>query len=194
MDNFLNNLQGSLAEIFTALIASAIAFIGLVIAKENKTSEFRQAWIDALRGDISDYIAAARVIAQAHMRFDNQKNGDKGELEFAQTMQEVYLSSSSSLARIRMRINPNDSNPELRKLNESLLEDAKNIQMNLANENYRESLVISNRLHKEASEILKLEWERVKSGEPIYRISKVVALVLFSALLLLLGYGYLIAK
>ena len=194
MDNFLNNLQGSLAEVFAAVIASAIAFIGLVIAKENKTSEFRQAWIDALRGDISDYIAATRVIAQAHMRFDSQQSKNGGELEFAQSMQEVYLSSSSALARIRMRVNPNDSNHKLKKLNESLLENAKSIQTHLANENYRESLVISNNLHKDASEILKLEWDRVKSGEPIYIISKIVALVLFSSLLLLLGYGYLFAK
>ncbi|HBZ2528766.1 TPA: hypothetical protein MG510_23905, partial [Klebsiella pneumoniae] len=39
--------------IIAALIAGFIAFIGMVIAKENKISEFRQEWIKELRGNIA---------------------------------------------------------------------------------------------------------------------------------------------
>jgi hypothetical protein len=41
---------------FVALAGSAVTYIGLLISKESKTSEFRQEWIDALRNDIAEQI------------------------------------------------------------------------------------------------------------------------------------------
>lgn len=36
--------------VVTALVAGAFSFVNLTLNKEQKTSEFRQAWIDGLRG------------------------------------------------------------------------------------------------------------------------------------------------
>lgn len=38
-------MDAGIASVVAAIIAAAAAGVGLVITKENKTSEFRQAWI-----------------------------------------------------------------------------------------------------------------------------------------------------
>jgi hypothetical protein len=40
-----------------AWVAGAFSLLGLLISKEQKVSEFRQAWIDALRADIAALVA-----------------------------------------------------------------------------------------------------------------------------------------
>lgn len=45
--------------IIAAIIAAVISLLGLLISKENKVSEFRQAWIDALREEIAEVITHA---------------------------------------------------------------------------------------------------------------------------------------
>lgn len=42
----------AIGAIGAALIAATVSLLGLIISKEQKTSEFRQAWIDALRSDL----------------------------------------------------------------------------------------------------------------------------------------------
>ncbi|RRF16208.1 hypothetical protein [Klebsiella pneumoniae] len=44
--------------IIAAMIAGFIAFIGMIITKENKVSEFRQAWINEFREEVSYLIEA----------------------------------------------------------------------------------------------------------------------------------------
>ena len=57
--------DAAIGAIAAASIAGLLAFLGLIIAKENKTSEFRQAWIDSLRLDLSKLISNARAIRGA---------------------------------------------------------------------------------------------------------------------------------
>lgn len=51
------------ATVLGALIGAGLASAQLINAKENKTSEYRQAWTASLRGAISDYCGHARTIA-----------------------------------------------------------------------------------------------------------------------------------
>ena len=57
---------GLFGDATTAAILAAIAsFLGLMISKESKISEFRQKWIDELRKDISWVLGeATRIHAQ----------------------------------------------------------------------------------------------------------------------------------
>jgi hypothetical protein len=50
-----------------ALIAGLISLLGLIISKEQKVSDFRQAWIDALRSDIAAVITHAQSIHGAYL-------------------------------------------------------------------------------------------------------------------------------
>lgn len=45
--------------ITAAAIAGLFTLISLIISKENKVTEFRQAWIDAQRNDVAEVLAAA---------------------------------------------------------------------------------------------------------------------------------------
>jgi len=45
-----------------AVIAGFVSILGLIISKEQKTSEFRQTWIDSLRSDIASLIARASAL------------------------------------------------------------------------------------------------------------------------------------
>src|SRR5450759_2566061 len=54
-----------IATIIAALIAAAFSFVNLTLTKEQKTSEFRQAWIDALRQDLATFFATVRAFARA---------------------------------------------------------------------------------------------------------------------------------
>src|SRR5438105_3300254 len=46
-----------LGPVVAAIIAGAVAFLASVFSKEQKTSEFRQAWIDSVRNDLAEFIS-----------------------------------------------------------------------------------------------------------------------------------------
>lgn len=56
----------AIGAIAAALIAGLVSLLGLIISKEQKTSEFRQAWIDALRKELSAVIAHTNAIYGAN--------------------------------------------------------------------------------------------------------------------------------
>jgi hypothetical protein len=183
-------LDSGLPDLTAAIIAAVLGFVGLVIAKENKTSEFRQQWIDSLRQDLSDYIAAVRLIAQSHKQFAAIPQPHEGHVELADQLKEVYLASSSSLARIRLRLNPDDRDPKLKELNLQLLKRVKEAQDALAAADYPQALRITNHLHEQAGPVLKLEWSRVKRGEWIYQLAKWGTLLFLVSLFVLAIVGY----
>ena len=98
--------------ILVAFIAGIVSFIGLVISKENKISEFRQTWIDELRKDISDYIAYTdkhsfyyKLTSQ-----NNIKAGGSGGLQkegFDLYLNEYHI-VHSLYSRIKLRLSPKD--------------------------------------------------------------------------------------
>jgi len=45
-----------------AFIAGGFSLLCLIISKEQKTSDFRQTWIDALREDFTIYVAKVTII------------------------------------------------------------------------------------------------------------------------------------
>jgi len=61
-------LPGALAgTIIAAVIAAIVSLLGLIISKETKVSEFRQAWIDSLRAEIAAVITHAQALHGAHL-------------------------------------------------------------------------------------------------------------------------------
>lgn len=57
--------DAAVGAVTAALIAGIISLLGLIISKEQKTSEFRQAWIDALRADLTAYLTQVNAINDA---------------------------------------------------------------------------------------------------------------------------------
>ena len=69
--------------ITAALIAGFFSLLNLIVSKEQKVSEFRQQWIDSLRQELADHIAATVSLSSIC------ENGEHLDKEMAKTANEV---------------------------------------------------------------------------------------------------------
>src|SRR5208283_2502860 len=94
--------DAAVGSIVAALIAGLVSLLGLIISKEQKVSEFRQAWIDALRAEIADLIAHLNAVyGTAAAQFPSVAEAWK-------VVKEDYLAFNNAAARIRLRLNPSE--------------------------------------------------------------------------------------
>ncbi|MCZ2366641.1 hypothetical protein [Vibrio diabolicus] len=169
--------------IIAALIAGAFSFLSLVLTKEQQISQLRQNWIDALRDDISKYIAALVATEEIYWAM-NQKHGDAVDvlarsMETKEEHQELAIAYSS----IMMRLNPDDKSEHQKALRKSLVKSK-----TLANDGkWDESAAMVDSIREFAQLTLKEEWERVKVGEPSFVNSKRVAVIGVVTALLVAG-------
>ncbi|MHA2936837.1 hypothetical protein ACXJY6_00920 [Vibrio sp. RC27] len=168
-----------------SIIAGLFSFISLVLSKEQKVSEFRQQWIDSLREEIATFIGNVVTISDISKRMLwAQEKGEKSE--FSQSdLKEFQVAASKAYTRINLRLNPDDDNSEVIALIESLEELRKFTKQ--AEWQKVDDKVDDVRSKSQA--LLKLEWERVKNGEPAFRRAKGVAAFLVVSALTLGGFA-----
>ena len=158
-----------------AWIAGAFSLLGLLTSKEQKVSEFRQAWIDALRLDIALLVAHAHQIyayVVMHRPVDLQR--------FWQDTRDDYLALNGASTRIKLRVNHKEPESKLilcsMEKMEALFSDLPNGAQTLTIEKITK---IVDDLERDAPPLLKKEWRRVKSGELVYRTAKWLSAVIF---------------
>ncbi|WP_449286465.1 hypothetical protein [Marinobacter sp. PE14] len=163
----------SLGAIIAAGITAIASLIGLIISKEHKTSEFRQAWIDALRNDLSELIGCVDAVAQ-HMRVvENDSQGQGAvQTELFEKVKPEIVRSEALYCKVLLRINPKEHVElvnRLEKIRKSFdqgiiptTDDLHDLEMSLVSE---------------SQATLKREWERVKRGETTFRVAKISALI-----------------
>ncbi|MDQ0548209.1 hypothetical protein ACKVM9_002431 [Pantoea agglomerans] len=157
--------------IIAALIAGFIAFIGMVITKENKISEFRQEWIKELRS-----LIAKLYYLYGFIRLDSALN-PKERKEKNNEINEV-------IANINLHLNHGNKSPHEEKLQEAItMLNGKVESGETKMTPYFDELLKCSHL------VLKEEWERVKKGEKSYIFIKDVLFVIgfFSLALLMLS-------
>lgn len=174
----------AIGAISAAIIASFFSFLGLIISKEQKTSEFRQAWIDALRSEIAQLISSANAIHGAMM-----SQGFGSSASAWSVVREDFVTINEATAKIRLRLNPNEdlSKAVLGKIEEIEGMLAPGTSPDYAELNKREKELVS-----QASALLKDEWRRVKKGEATYRAAKwgvCVAMVVLVVVVVLSLWG-----
>jgi hypothetical protein len=168
-------LMAAGAACLAAFIAGAFSLVGLLISKEQQVSGFRQAWIDELRSDVGVFVAHAHQIQSfvvGHQPLNYQK--------FWEATRDSYIELNKASIRIKLRLNPTER--ESSQILQSMSE-MEALFNNLAADP-QSSIKISSialALERDAPPLLKKEWERVKRGEPIYRLAKWMALSLFVA-------------
>lgn len=149
-------------KIVVALIAVFVSFIGLIISKEQKTSEFRQAWINTLRDDISKFIGQIDKISK--LVLINKTSIDEKKEE---TSNDVILGSIEMRelqSKIALLINPKEvKHTKLIELLDTIIQNI------MQHENNTHAI---SELTELSQQILKEEWDRVKKGEPIFNIFK----------------------
>ena len=157
----------AIGAIAAALIAGLVSLLGLIISKEQKTSEFRQAWIDALRTELSAVIAHTNFIHGANA-------ANFGTLaELWKDVRDDYIGINEATARIRLRLNPKEPAAQ------AVLARIEELEAYLAPRqciHHDQINALENMLVAEAQVLLKDEWNRVRSGEPTYKVARFAAL------------------
>jgi hypothetical protein len=159
-EELLIPLVGAVA---VALIAGGISLVLAVLAKDQKTSEFRQAWIDLLRDDVSKYIGICSSISTLSIVV--RKKSQQEVEEFVLSKHNDFVEAAGVATRIRLRLN-RDEHKRLIALVTNL--DGLGMDKKAFDDRIEEIVV-------ESQSILKGEWERVKRGEFSYRVLKLIS-------------------
>lgn len=172
--NLSSALIAAFATLFAAGIAASVSLVVSVLSKEQKTSEFRQQWIDGLRADVSEWIGEVVMLYQLsqHLKGD----GNVGNREAINQRFENLVNLRMLATRIELRLNPDEHQAML-----------KAIQVLRDTDPAAEKSVLNPRIDmvaKECKAILKAEWERVKMGEPALVRTKLYATRLIKAALI----------
>jgi hypothetical protein len=177
--------------LITGFLAGCFSILALVIAKENRLSELRQAWIDSLRSEIASLVAYATLI-QAYVSMFPRKDSaesDQDQLKrFWTENQNSYLELNRASAQIIMRLNPLDSEPEAPRLL-AVMKSLEGIFSQIRSSSAESVSVLTAEIENTAQPLLKKEWERVKRGELWHRRARMLALVLSGLFLATLIVG-----
>jgi ABC-type hemin transport system substrate-binding protein len=156
-----------LGPIVAAIIAGAVAFLASVFSKELKTSEFRQAWIDALRNDLSELISMALQLGDEIVVRHKAGEDPKAIQAHLRTEEPMFQRLEACRARILLRLNPREH---------QVLMNAVKIMSEPAEHDAKAETLIT-----ESQRVLKAEWRRVKRGEPVFRVTKWLSLIVSAA-------------
>jgi hypothetical protein len=163
-----------LGPITAAIIAGSISFIITVLSKDQKTSEFRQAWIDSLREDISELLANFSLTIEVVSRKSKYGATEEEIFEYALSRQNEIAKMHQLSIKIRLRLNPNEHQTIL-----GFLDKLENNNWTPEKTKEADKLIVS--FTTESQSILKKEWSRVKSGETSFRAVKWASLSTFVA-------------
>ena len=164
----------AIATIIAAVMAGAISFVNLTLTKEQKTSEFRQAWIDALREDLATFFATARAFARATQELQAFGKGAKEGAPMAFTeekISELRYQIAETRYRIQLRLNPEElEHKELLRLMQVAIEGQQRMLAGAGETATTLQAVETAAAY--APQILKAEWNRVKQGELAFRLAR----------------------
>jgi hypothetical protein len=153
-----------------ALVAGGIARANLIASKETKVSEFRQAWINALRDDLAALFSNVRTITRALQ----EARAPAGTVHPNFVIEKAKLTDARHGAaemnhRIRLRLNA--AQADHAELMRSLYEMMMAVQHFLENVDAQagDALIAVEAAATCAAEVLKTEWDAVKVGEKAYR-------------------------
>ena len=162
----------SLAPIGAAIVTSAAALLGLIISKEGKVSEFRQAWVDALRKE------AAEMVAQLNAVRTTLRLGKGGEAAWEKEAPRV-IQANTHLAQMRLRLNPTE--PPNQKVLE-LLSRIESLYAGDADWSDKAFEDVEKDFLEAMQVVLKIEWDKTRDGEITFRAVKWMFGMVFAGL------------
>jgi len=171
----------AIGAIGAAIIGALISLVGLIVSKESKVSEFRQAWIDALRSELSSYLSNVSAVVDARtVTFKDAR-------ERFEKLQPYYSKLNEAYYLIAFRLNPSEQGSK--KIKSCMVAISKLI----AGRDDIDAAEME-RLKVEfigcSNTLLKDEWKIVKKGEPVFNATKwaltIVASILVVVILVLL--------
>lgn len=181
----------ALATLAAAFVAGGIARSNLIVSKESKISEFRQAWVGELRENLSSLFSAVRLLARAVEEERDTQNGNGNNPKF-HFMQEKIVEARHSSAELKYRIgllldSKQDSHVELQRLLGVMMEVQQTYLMGENNADINPVFDAVERAHKLGTAVVAQEWETVRQGEPEYRnaVKRVDSVLLVAGILMI---------
>lgn len=148
-----------LEPVLVGLGAVIAALVAALITRGVKISEFRQAWINELRDDISLYMSRAHEWIDVYINFNSESDQLK-KSEIAPTLDRLKYDGLHILRRIELRFKVNDAaGNDLLDMLRNLL-DPEKLERGRQYASWRESAdnaIVHSRI------LLKEEWEVTKS-------------------------------
>ena len=145
--------------IWTIAATTLAAILVALMARQLKISEFRQAWIDGIRADISEFISKAHEWIDLYIEF-NEELDQKIKAELAPKLDRIKYDSFHALWRIELRFKPNDSEANALL---SYLKDLLNPGKLTPNKQYSSWRDLADLAVLKARTLLKEEWEATKN-------------------------------
>lgn len=164
----MNIPEAAIGAIIASVIGATMVLISTILSKEQKTSEFRQAWVDALRDDLSEFVGGVyELVVYAHEKY---KKGATTASEFLDANFETLERLERLQVRVLLRLNPKEHKKLITLVNEFLDNTASEIKSGTTTDDPGKAA--KNKIVEESQRILKMEWKRVKKGEIAFRIVK----------------------
>jgi hypothetical protein len=150
---------GAVAAITVSLVGFIVAVTSAVIAKEQKVSEFRLAWIEGLRNDISELISLSYSAATETAYNEIQKNTVNIQGHIIPQAVVIFGKVNSLAIKIKLRLNEHEHKLLIQSIKDLIkYHTDKKIDLHkLFNQ--------QTDIQKLSHTLLKNEWEVVKKGE-----------------------------
>lgn len=170
----------SIGAIGAAFLTGVVSLLGLIISKEQKVSDFRQAWVDSLRGDVVSYLVNLNAIIdalQVNYRTYKQK---------LDALSNLYMNLNNSTFSITLRLNRGE-----KKSAEVIncMNDIKTLLQNDGEGNFAKIRQAEINMLNKSQLLLKSEWRRVRDGEIMFVLSKI-----FFCLMVAISFGYILFR
>ncbi len=172
----------SIGAVGAAAIAGLVSLLGLVIGKEQKVSEFRQAWIDELRKCVVSYLVSINAICDA-LRLARAGRA----IDDAALLANYKLLNEASHG-ITLRVNASETPAKALLASMSKFEELSKSNSDLTPENIR---TLERDFVDSSQKLLKFEWKRVKRGESNFVWTKRIVYAIILATLGLLAYAWI---
>ncbi|WP_119257810.1 hypothetical protein [Shinella zoogloeoides] len=171
----------SIGAVGAALIAGLVSLLGLIIGKEQKVSEFRQAWVDELRKCLVAYLVNINAICDAlRLRKAGKSIDDAALLANYKLLNEANHG-------IRLRVNAAEAPAEALLKSMTDFEALSTDNASLTPDRIR---VVEQAFVEASKGLLKFEWNRVKRGEKTFVWTKRVVCLMIASMLAILVYAW----
>jgi hypothetical protein len=180
----------ALATLAAAFVAGGIARSNLIVSKESKISEFRQAWVGELRENLSMLFSAIRLLARAVQEERDKQNGNgtNPKFHFSQDkIVEVRHSSAELKYRIGLLLDSKkDTHVELQRLLSLMMGAQQTYLTGGDNADITPVFDAVERANEMGTVVVAQEWETVRHGEPEYRdaVKRVDSVLLVAGILM----------
>lgn len=167
-----------------AVIAGFFSLVNLISTKENKVSEFRQAWIDGIRDDISVLTSAMFELVEIQKKKEHLE-----PKEYLEATSKPFKDARERTTSIQLRLNPKHVKDKPESEEAIFWNSVQETRKKLKEGDYSNILDNCDRIRSTAAPLLKKEWEKVKLGEAGYRVVRTAALITILIGVAFIGLG-----